>query len=664
MSKKSTQHLSKLLILFLFLSILTGCGPTDPASGDSVSPAEITPITVNYTSEDMDSGWDPATASAITLNGSSISVSGPTSDSASALSADAVSVEGSSLTIKDSGTYVISGKLADGRIIVDAGKDDTVKLVLKDAEISSSDNAPIYAKQAKKTILTLAEGSSNMLQDGEEYANPSEENEPDAAVFSTGDLTINGTGSLIVKANFANGIGTKDDLIITGGNLTVTSVNDGLRGRDSIAVKEGTIVINAGGDGLQANNDEDSEKGWISLDGGELKITAENDGIQAETMVQIIDGKITCTTGGGSANASTQTGGEIRPGWGQWSSPEAAQTADASEDNTTSAKGIKSGTATLIKGGLFSIDSSDDSIHSNGQILIEAGELALSSGDDGIHADSSLIINGGTIHIAKSYEGLESTSITLHDGKVYLTASDDGLNAAGGNDGSAQGGRPGQNDFSTDQAAFIRITGGYISIDSGGDGIDSNGALYISGGTVLVNGPTNNGNGAMDYNGICEVTGGILAIAGSSGMAQAPGDTSTQNSLLISYSALQKAGTLVTLADESGDPLLAFAPSKDYQSILISTPELEQGKTYTLLSGGTADSQLSDGLVTGGNISGNTRLTELTLSATVTSISDDGSPVSAGMRGSQGGPGPGIRNGRDGHNMPGRQNPPAQKPLQ
>jgi hypothetical protein len=160
------------------------------------------------------------------------------------------------------------------------------------------------------------------------------------------------------------------------------------------------------------------------------------------------------------------------------------------------------------------------------------------------------------------------------------------LNAAGGNDGSGQ--QQGGDKFNAVEDSEVRITGGYIYIDAAGDGLDSNGSLYIDGGTIIVNGPTNNGNGALDYNGTAEITGGILVAAGSAGMAQAPGMSSSQNSLLVYYTSAQAAGTLVNLSDEDGNSILTFSPSKTYQSIVISLPELKQEQTYTLSSGGSS----------------------------------------------------------------------------
>lgn len=630
MKKKRLHYLSLLMAALMAISGLTGCeADTGAASTASITGDDpggiITPIAVEYSSEDMDGSWDVSDATVIALKGSSFAVDGP-----------GAVADGGILTISAAGTYVFSGTLTDGRIIVDAGKEDTVRLVLNNADLSCLDSAPIYAKQAGKTILTLAGGTKNTVSDGAVYSYEEGEDEPDAAIFSKDDLTINGSGLLTVNGNFNNGIGAKDNLVITGGSFAITAAKDGLRGRDSIAINGGAFDIEAGGDAIQSNNDEDGEKGWVSLDGGVFTLTAGSDGIQAETLLQVTAGEFTLTTGGGSANASADNSGNPRPEWGQ---RQPAPEENTAAEDTVSAKGLKAGTGILITGGVFNIDSSDDAVHANGDVVIKSGEFAISSGDDGIHADSALTVDGGSIVIAQSYEGLEGASITVNDGILRLTARDDGLNASGGDADSSLGGGPGQNRFGASGNYFIRITGGYLAIDASGDGIDSNGALYFDGGTVLVNGPTNSGNGPLDYLGTCEVTGGILAIAGSSGMAQAPGDTSAQNSLMVYYASTQKAGTLVNLADESGNSVLSFSPSKDYQSIVISTPDLEQGRTYTLSSGGSCDGEVDDGLYTGGAYSGGVKLTDVTLYERVTTISDSGAQVSGRMGGGRVGPG-------------------------
>ena len=647
---RSSKFIPLMLIATMLITLmLIGCQTTSTLAALSTGTTTADAMAIidpGYSDRDLAGTWDAETATKISLNVSSIAVSG-----------SGATASGGMLTITAAGVYVLSGTLTDGQIIVDAADSDKVQIVLDGVSITCSDSAPIYVKQADKVFLTLADGTKNTVTDGTAYTIADGEDEPDAAIFSKDDLTINGSGALTVTANYNNGIASKDDLVITGGTITVTAVNDGLRGRDLVAICDGVFVINAAqGDGIQSNNDEDTDKGWVSIDGGTLDITAGNDGIQAETVLQITDGTVNIKTGGGSANASTDSKGNARPGWGKWdnqTTSTATEDSADSLDSSDSAKGVKAGTAIYVTGGTMDIDSSDDSIHSNGDFIISAGTVTISSGDDGIHADSTLVVDGGTIDISQSYEGLEGTTITVNGGNIHVTAKDDGINAAGGNDGSALGGRPRENNFTGENrsnesdSAFIRITGGYVVINASGDGIDSNGSLYVDGGTVLVNGPTNNGNGPLDYDRVAEITGGTLVVAGSFGMAQNFSDSSSQNALMLAYSSVQKAGTPVSLMDESGKTILTFAPAKDYQSIVISTPELEQGKTYTLYSGGSAGGNNTDGLYTDGNYSAGTEVVSITLSKAATSILDTGDQINrmVGPGGPSGGPGMGGKKG-------------------
>ncbi len=531
---------------------------------------EVAALAVAADASDLDASYDGG-ASIILEDGS--------------IKTDAVGVivSGNTVTIGGSGTYIVSGALDDGQIIIDAGSEDTVRLILNGVRISCSSSAPLYCKQADKLILTLAEGTQNVLSDGENYVYAEGEDEPDACLFSKDDLTLNGNGSLTVTGNFANGIGTKDDLIITGGTYTITAAGDGLRGRDGVIVTDGVFDITCGNDGIKSNNNEDEEKGWISLEGGTFSITTDHDAVQAETQLQVSGGDFAVTTGGGSANASTDANGDPRAEWGKWGADTAAT---ETEDGTSeSAKGLKAGTALLITGGTFSLDTSDDCLHCNGNATLSGGIFALASGDDGVHADGDLIIKGGELTLTQSYEGLEGSTLTILDGRMDITARDDGLNSAGGSDAAVEN-RMGQNPFAANDNNFIRIAGGELSIDASGDGIDSNGGLYFEGGTVLVEGPTNDGNGALDYAGACTVSGGTLIAAGSAGMAQAPGSGSTQPVLMVTYTESQAAGTAIRLTSGS-EEIAAFTPEKDYRSVVISAPGMTDGGTYALYAGDT-----------------------------------------------------------------------------
>lgn len=556
----------------------------------------LTPLVVKYDSDDLGGASSGGSeTSYIKLDGGSISVDG-----------SGATVDGSLVTITSSGTYDISGTLDDGQIIVDTKDEETVVLVLSGAEIASSTSAPIYVLNADKTVITLADGADNSVTDARNEVLESEEtDEPNAAIFSKDDLTVNGAGSLTVRANYNHGIVSKDDLKITGGSITVYAAKDGIKGRDSIAVKDGRIAIQAGGDGMQANNDEDADEGTIVIEGGTLDITAGLDGIQAATRLEIGGGAITISSGGGSGSYGPEQ----------------------------SAKGLKAGVDVTITSGTFDIDASDDAIHSNDSLTINGGEMHLATRDDGIHSDATLVINGGVLDVVQSYEGIESAIITINDGTIHLKSSDDGINVVGDNDGAFGDGAPMNRRVRPDEFAtgnrYLYINGGTIAIDADGDGLDINGSVQMTQGTLIVHGPTGNMNGALDYNGTFTMTGGFLVAGGSAGMAQAPDTSSTQYVVMHTFASPQAGGTLVHLESQSGENILTFAPNKTYQSVVFSSPELENGATYLVFSGGNSTGTVTDGLYSGGTYTAGHQETSLTLSSIVTG----GDPRGGGFRG-------------------------------
>ncbi len=580
------KQILSVLAWALTLFILVGCGANVEASQSSDQQVQAA-LSEDHTNPE-DFVWDSTDVTNIILSGTSITVEG-----------DGAIADGSRVTIQLAGNYSFSGSLADGQIVVDTQDEDLVRLILNGVNISNSTSAPIYIANAEETIIVLADNTDNVVSDGAAYVFAEGEDEPNAAIFSKSNLTIYGTGTLTVIGNYNDAIGSKDGLVITSGTLIVTAVDDGIRGKDYLVVQDGSITVNAGGDGLKSDNEEDASMGYISIATGMINITAAGDAIQAETSVLISDGQFVLVTGGGS-------------------------TSYISED--TSAKGIKGALNVQIDSGTFTIDSADDAVHSNGSIVVNGGTLTLLSGDDGIHADATLTINGGDTQITESYEGIESAVITLNGGNIHLNASDDGVNVAGGNDGSGmtmnpgRGGRPDQAAFSTSTDYYLYINGGYLVVNAAGDGLDANGAIEMTGGVVIVNGPTEQMNGALDYDAWFNMTGGWFVAVGSSGMPQAPGESSAQASLLLNLSAAQPAGTLIRIESSDGSALLTFAPSKTYQLIAFSSPELATGATYNVYLGGSSDGTLSDGLYEGGTYTPGSQYTSFTVSSIVTTV--------------------------------------------
>jgi len=558
------------------------------------------PVNSDTHEEEDDYTWDASTEILIQLNDDTITTDSPD-----------VTIDGSTATITAAGTYRLTGSLADGQIIVETEDTDTVRLVLDGVEINSSSSAPIYISKAEKTILVLADGSINTIADSSAYVilDP-ESDEPNAAIFSASDLTITGSGSLSVTGNYNDGISSKDGLILAAGKITISAVDDGIRGKDYVYVKEGSITVTAQGDGIKSDNEEDTSKGFITITFGKIEVDAGGDAITAQTNVQVSGGELILESGGGS---------------------------NSQIDETLSAKGIKGGSSVTIDNGSVTVDSADDSLHSNNSLIINNGIITLSSGDDGMHSDTTLAINGGEITISRSYEGIESAVITINNGSIKINSSDDGINVSGGVDGSGMmpGGRPfggkqgpgvppGQDVFTYSGEYYLYINGGLISVDAGGDGIDANGAIEMTNGIVIVNGPTQDMNGALDYMGGFKVTGGFLITAGSAGMALAPDSSSSQNSLFLNLTSVQQAGTTIHVQDSIGKDVLTFTPSKEYQSITYSSPYLTTGESFTVYLGGNVKGEDIDGLYESSTYTGGTKYTTFTVSETVTSIGSGG----------------------------------------
>jgi hypothetical protein len=527
-----------------------------------------TPISVEYEQDDLEVSTDTSDLVQVMLEGDSITLEGT-----------GATVDGNVVTITSASEYSISGTLDDGQIIVDTQDEETVYLILDGVDIACSTSAPIYVSNAEKTVITLADGSENYVTDGDAYVfEDAESDEPNAAVFSRDDLTINGGGSLTVTANYNNGIASKDDLKITGGDITVTAVNDGIKGRDSIAVLDGTITVNAGGDGLQSNNDEDPEKGIIAIEGGTLDITAGLDGVQAQTSLLVSGGDVAIVSGSNSSAAD-------------------------------SAKGLKAGVNVTIEDGTIEIAAVDDAVHSNDSIVINGGDMILASGDDGVHADTSLEINGGDLTVVQSYEGIESKTIVINDGALHLVSSDDGIN---GSTGGGGWGAPGTGDSS------LVINGGHIFVDAGADCIDVNGTGSMNEGVVVLNGSAYGDNPALDVDGRLEIHGGFLVGVGSTTMVQSPSAASTQYSVLELLPSAQPAGSMIHIESKDGQAVLSYLPAKTYQAVVVSSPELENGTTYVVYVGGSSTGTATDGLYSDGTYTGGTQVSSFTITSMVT----------------------------------------------
>lgn len=540
-------------------------------------------------------------------------------------------VSNKQIKITEEGVYRVSGQLSDGQIIVSAPK-AKVQLILDNADISCSYSSAIYGENSDKLFITTAENSVNTLTNGD----PASSEIQLPCIFSSDSITLNGCGSLNINAKSSDGIQSKDDIVITDGDVNIDAFGDGIKGKDYVAACGGNVTVKCGEDGIKSTNAEDTAFGFVYIEDGNFVISSGNDGIQAETDIVTTGGEFTITTGGGADNSTkthTDDFGGGRGGFGdmdggdrfghggfdhgnipddfdfdkmtppddfdpsQMTPPDGAapeltppdapsgkeeKIPENSDDTAVSdsMKGLKGYTSIEISGGTFTIDSADDSLHSNGDVLISGGKIAINSGDDGIHADSAVKIGGSAdINITKSYEGIEGAVIEISGGKIDLTSEDDGLN---GSDGSYQGGMG-----TMAGGVNVNISGGELHVSAQGDGLDSNGNLTISGGTVIVDGPTNGGNGALDGNGKILVNGGTLIAVGCSQMAECPDEDSEQMSVAYGFDSTQNAGTAIALCDECGNQIVSYSTAKTFDHVVISSPDIAKGKKYSI----TADNK-------------------------------------------------------------------------
>jgi len=673
--KIKTKFMSLALTGVLTLGLLAGCAqiPVETVTGSGAQSAEtvlaatttaqdggaavVAAQAFEFDAEDDLTTWDDAGATRVTLKGSDISLEG-----------QGAAVDGGTLRITAAGTYVISGSLENGQIVVNVGSDEEVRLVLNGVTITNQGAPAIFIEEAARAYVTLAEGTFNTLTmsasatakgagEGAAVAATAEaqaetiteaDDTPDAALFSKGDLTLNGSGTLAVNGTAKHGIVSKDDLRIAGGSYVITAASDAVRGKDLIAIKDGSFEIVAGADAFQSSNAEDADKGFILIESGSFQVRADADGFQAETALVIKDGDFEVETGGGSVNSvqKTSAGGKewsgerpamgTRPDRGTPSAggfpgaaagtaaePSAntsasveAEKADGIDDaddtaDAFSAKGLKAGAAIVVSGGTFAMDSADDGVHSNGSIEIQGGTFEIESGDDGIHGDVSVLILDGEMEILKSFEGIEGSEVTVRGGTIGILSGDDGINTSGDNG--------------------LLVEGGFVSVNAEGDGIDLNGSGAMTGGTLLVHGPTGSGNGALDYSGDFVQSGGLLVAAGSSGMAQSPSASSTELSAQI-FLTSQAAGTLVRVEAEDGTVIAAFRPSKAFSSLVLASPEFAFGESYHVYVGGSSSGEEVNGLVTGGAVEGGTEVVSFEISGSVTQAVQEGA-AAGGMGG-------------------------------
>lgn len=604
----------KVVVLLAVATLgIAGCGKGNDTAGTKSTSTETVTLsssghatvsTVNltegkYSEEKLDASWNEKSAVKITLNGDSV-----TADDKN------VEVDGSKVTITGAGTYVLSGTISDGQIVVDSDDKDSVRLVLNGAEITCSNSSAIWVK-AGDTIITLADGTENTLTDGAEYTTDSEDDEPKAAVYAKDDLTFNGSGSLTVNVNYKNGIQCKDALKFVSGTYTITAANNGLVGKDSVSIKDGTYTITSGGDGIKSTNTDETDKGYVIIDGGTFTITAEGDGIQAETLLRVNDGDFTITTGGGSENAVQKNGmggggpiggggqmpenGSGRPEDGRAPGNQEAESSDgqsanadaAASDSNSSAGSTDTNTPPEKKdlpqgnGGQPGEPPQNNTDNSN------SDSNGSADGSDTSDSDTSgnQMQPGGTPPDMNQQSSEEEDTTSTKGLKSYVE-----LVATGGT----------FNIDSCDDALHsdnsVEVTDGTYTINTGDDGIHADKTLNISGGTIDIQ-QCSEGIEGFDI----VINDGDIRVTASDDAINAAGESSTDNSDTTADSETNKEQTDNSVSDSGNGQQTGQMGGQMEAEDQGATLTINGGSLYVNANGDGLDAN-GDILITGGNL--------------------------------------------------------------
>ena len=497
-------------------------GTTAGTSTSNAAAGQTLDAQTHYTNEDLT--WDSSGEKTIDL--------------ANPTATDGVSVENGTITITSGGTYRLSGEYS-GQVKIEAGKSDTVRLVLDNAKITNSTGAAINVVSAAEAIIYTAAGTTNTVADEANYTATGDD-DPDAAIYSTANLTLTGEGSLSVEGAYEEGIHTTGGLVIASGTLDVNAANTGIKGKDYVVITGGIVNVTAAQDGIKSTNTDDESLGFTRLSAGSVTVSAGDDGLKAPHTLE-------------------------------------------------------------ISGGTLNIEKSNEGIEAQ-YINILDGDVTVNSTDDGINAslkdsssDTSSDTTSGTATTGQQTQQNQN-------GQVQQAPAGGGAAPGGSQDSTGQnqnmpqpptdGAMPGGGGGTFEVVdAAINISGGTVTVNAEGDGIDSNGTATFSGGTVTVNGPAAGGNNALDSNGDLLLNGGTVTAGSTADMFEAPSSASTSGYLKITDSSALTQGSTVQVTDSSGTVVANYTiTTSGVQLVLVSNKNIVKGQSYTVsVTSGSVD---------------------------------------------------------------------------
>ena len=492
-------------------------GTTAGTSTSNTAAEQTLDAQTHYTNEDLT--WDSSDEKTIDL--------------ANPTATDGVSVENGTITITSGGTYRLTGEYS-GQVKIEAAKTDTVRLVLDNAKITNSTGAAINVVSAAEAIIYTAAGTTNTVADEANYTATGDD-DPDAAIYSTANLTLTGEGSLSVEGAYEEGIHTTGGLVIASGTLEVNAANTGIKGKDYVDITGGIVNVTAAQDGIKSTNTDDESLGFTRLSAGSVTVSAGDDGLKAPHTLE-------------------------------------------------------------ISGGTLNIEKSNEGIEAQ-YINILDGDVTVNSTDDGINAslkDSSSDTSSDTTSGQQTQQNQNGQVQQDPAGGGAAPGGSQGSTGQNQNmpqpptDGAMPGGGGGT--FEVVDAA-INISGGTVTVNAEGDGIDSNGTATFSGGTVTVNGPTAGGNNALDSNGDLLLNGGTVTTGSTADMFEAPSSASTSGYLKITDSSALTQGSTVQVTDSSGTVVANYKiTTSGVQLVLVSNKNIVKGQSYTVsVTSGSVD---------------------------------------------------------------------------